>query len=107
WKPVSWVTARSSWLYGERRYENYDYLNLVGIAQWPTPGSTLRYSTAMRQFYLDNRERNKGQFSLAVDLIHGLTVTPTIGVIDDDYQIAANELGLTRNHALHSAVEVT
>jgi MtrB/PioB family decaheme-associated outer membrane protein len=106
WKPVSWVTARASWLYGERRYENYDYLNLVGNFQWQTPGSSLRYSTAMRQFYLDNRDRSKGQFSLAVDLIHGLTVTPTFGVIADDYRIASNELGLTRNHALHSGVEV-
>jgi MtrB/PioB family decaheme-associated outer membrane protein len=106
WKPVSWATARASWLYGERRYEDYDYLNLVGTTQWPTPGSSLRYSTAMRQFYLDNRDRSKGQFSLAVDLIHGLTMTPTFGVVADDYRIASNELGLTRNHALHSGVEV-
>jgi MtrB/PioB family decaheme-associated outer membrane protein len=106
WKPAVWVTARASWLYGERRYENYDYLNLVATTQWPTPGSSLRYQTAMRQFYLDNRDRSKGQFSLAIDLIHGLTVTPTLGVLNDDYRITSSELGLTQNRSLHSGVEL-
>ena len=106
WKPAAWVTARASWLYGERRYENYDYLNLVATTQWPTPGASTRYSTAMRQFYLDNRERNKGQFSLAIDLIRGLTVTPTFGILNDNYQIDPTQVGLTRNHSTHSGVEL-
>jgi MtrB/PioB family decaheme-associated outer membrane protein len=106
WKPVVWVTARASWLYGQRGYENYDYLNLVATTQWPTPLASTRYQTAMRQFYLDNRERNKGQFSLAIDLIRGLTVTPTVGVLNDDYQFDSTLLGLTHNHSLHSGVEV-
>ena len=31
WKPMSWVTARGSWEYSARRYENYDYLGNVEI----------------------------------------------------------------------------
>src|SRR5215471_8847117 len=30
WKPLSNVTARASWLFAERRFENYDYVNNMG-----------------------------------------------------------------------------
>jgi hypothetical protein len=33
WRPVSWVIARSSLFFSERRYQNYDYLNFVGSFQ--------------------------------------------------------------------------
>jgi MtrB/PioB family decaheme-associated outer membrane protein len=107
WMPTAYLTARASWLYGERRYETYDYLNLVATTQWPTPGASTRYHTALRQFYLDNRERNKGQFSLAIALMRGLTLTPTVGILNDDYQIDSTELGLTRNHSMHTGAELT
>src|SRR5262249_39077996 len=45
WKPVSWITARASALAAERRYENYDYLGLVGSAQWPNGAGVTQYST--------------------------------------------------------------
>src|SRR5258708_28210888 len=106
WKPAVWFTARASWLYGERRYENYDYINLVATTQWPTDGASTRYLAAMRQFYLDNRERNKGQFSVAIDLIRGLTVPPTCAITNDDYLLDPNQVGLTRNHSTHAGVEL-
>jgi len=106
WKPTGWITARASWQHAERRYENYDYINLVATTQWPTQGASTRYHSAMRQFYLDNRDRNKGQFSLAVDLIRGLTVTPTLGIRNDDYRIDSTQLGLTRNHSVHAGIEL-
>jgi MtrB/PioB family decaheme-associated outer membrane protein len=105
WKPTAWITTRASWLHAQRRDDNYDYLNLVATTQWPTAGAT-RYLTAMRQFYLDNRERNKGQFSVAIDVIRGLTVTPTFGILNDDYQIDSTQLGLTRNHSSRTGVEL-
>jgi MtrB/PioB family decaheme-associated outer membrane protein len=105
WKPTGWITGRASWQHGERRFENYDYLDLVATTQWPTPGASTRYQSAMRQFYLDNRDRNKGQFSLAVDLIRGLTVTPTLGILNDDYRIDSTQLGFTRNHSVNTGIE--
>jgi len=60
----------------------------------------------MRQFYLDNRERNKGQFSVAIDLIRSLTLTPTLGILNDDYQLDSTLLGITRNHSYHAGVEL-
>jgi MtrB/PioB family decaheme-associated outer membrane protein len=105
WKPVVWTTARASGFYSQRRYDNYDYLGYVGNFQWMNGGST-QYSTAMRQFYLDNRDRSKGQFSLAVDVLHGLTVTPNFGYQDDVYDIPYGQVGLTRSQVWRAGVEV-
>ena len=60
----------------------------------------------MRQFYLTNRTRDKAQFSLAIDVIKGLTVTPTVGYQDDAYSVGATELGLTRNKSVRAGVEL-
>ena len=107
WKPWKWLTARASWLYGERRYENYDYLSYVGNFQWVECRGNTQHSTAMRQFYLNNRDRSKGQFSVAVDLIHNLTVTPTFGYQDDVYDIPARDVGLTRSQMWSAGVDLS
>ncbi len=101
------MTARASWLYSLRRYNNYDYPNFVGIAQWPDGGTTTRYLAAYRQFYLTNRDRNKGQLSLAVDLLPRLTVTPTVGWRYDDFNLnPLTELGMNKDHSWNAGVEV-
>ena len=105
WKPWIWLTSRASATFADRHYQNYDYLNYVGIFQWPTAGNT-RSSTAMRQFYLDNRERSGAKYSLAIDLIRGLTITPTFAYQDDDYSISATEVGLVRSQAIKTGVEL-
>ena len=107
WKPVSWITARASYLYSARRYDNYDYLGRVGLAQWQGTGTSALYSTAYRQFYLDNRDRNKAQSSVSVDVLRGLTITPTFGLQYDDYKLdRATEVGLLSDHALNTGVEL-
>jgi hypothetical protein len=108
WKPWVWLTARASWQSGERRYDNYDYLAYLGNFQWVNgPGSNTQQSTAMRQFFLNDRDQNKGQFSVSVDLVHGLTVTPTFGYQDDVYKIASTEVGLTRSTSVRAGVDVS
>ncbi len=112
YKPWSWVTARASWVVSDRHYNNYDSRGNVQNFQWSDPacqtaaGCSTQYSTAMRQFYLDNRQRNVGKFSLAVDVVRGLTVTPTFGYQEDNYSISATEAGLTRSQALKSGLEL-
>jgi MtrB/PioB family decaheme-associated outer membrane protein len=106
WKPFSWVTARASWLYAQRRYDTYNYLGFVGTNQWPNAGGN--YSTAYRQFYLDNRDRNKARFSVSVDVLRNLTVTPTFGLQNDDFKLdQSTEVGLLRDHAWNAGVDVT
>lgn len=114
WKAMSGVTARASVSYSQRQYDNYNYLNFVGIAQWPNGGTTTRYSTAFRQFFLDNRDRNQGKLSLAVDLSPSFTITPTFGWRYDDYNLNSpanlnpnGELGLNSDHSWNSGMEVT
>ena len=117
YKPWSWLLARASYVFSDRRYDNYDYRGMVGNFQWsdplclnpqPSPAQqcNTQYSTAMRQFYLDNRQRQVGKFSIAIDVMRGLTVTPTFGYQEDNYSISATEVGLTRSQSIKTGVEV-
>jgi MtrB/PioB family decaheme-associated outer membrane protein len=106
WKPASWITARASWLVGTRTFENYNYQAYLGNFQWIVPGSNTEQSSAMRQFYLNNRDRNKAQASVSIDLIRNLTITPTVAYQDDVYQIASTEVGLTRNESWKAGIEL-
>ncbi len=122
WKPTSWVTARASASYGERRASNYDYLGNVGMFQWPTantrfgssgnptilapfPNST-NYSEAYRQFYLDDRNRSQAKFQVDVDVLRNFTVTPTINIRNDGFLLTQNQLGLTKDNSTAAGVEV-
>jgi hypothetical protein len=111
YKPWLWVTSRLTAQFADRQSENYDYRGNVGTFQWADPtcqnaqcGS--QYSAAYRQFYLDNRQRTILKYSVAIDLLRGLTVTPTIGYQNDDYRIGAQEAGLTRSTGARAGVEV-
>jgi MtrB/PioB family decaheme-associated outer membrane protein len=108
WKPFSWVTMRSSAVYAMRNYDNYDYRSFVGNAQWPAAtGSSTQYSTAYRQFYLDKRQRTKAQFSVAVDVLRNLTITPSLGMRNDNFMLDdSNEDGLKSDHSWNAGVEL-
>jgi Putative outer membrane beta-barrel porin, MtrB/PioB len=107
WKPTGWITARASVLDAQRRYDSYNYLAFVGLAQWPAGDDVTRYSTAYRQFMFDNRDRFKAQASLAVDVLHNVTLTPTISIRDDDYRLdPATEVGLQSDKAVSAGVEL-
>ena len=110
WKPWIWLATRASWSYSDRMYDNYNS-TANSIFQWASTTCAAANcntisSTAMRQFYLDNRARSKGQFSVAIDVIRGLTVTPTFGYQVDDYSISATELGLSRSQAVRAGIEL-
>jgi MtrB/PioB family decaheme-associated outer membrane protein len=120
WKPFTWVTARASWEYSVRRYDTYNYLGNVGAFQWNgfqaaplincTAGinCSTQYSTAYRQFYLDNRDRNKARFSVSVDVMRNLTVTPTFGLQYDNFKLnQATEVGLLNDRAWNAGVDLS
>ena len=107
WKPADWMTARASVLASQRRYESYDYLAFVGMAQWPVGAGVTQYSSAYRQFMFDNRDRVRTQASLAVDLLPSVTVTPTVSYKDDRYLLdPATEVGLQFDRAVSAGVEL-
>jgi MtrB/PioB family decaheme-associated outer membrane protein len=107
WKPTGWVTARASATASQRRFDNYDYLGLVGMAQWPAGAGVTQYSTAYRQFMFDNRDRIRAQASLAVDVVHNVTLTPTVSYRDDQYLLnPLTEVGLQFDRAVSAGVEL-
>jgi MtrB/PioB family decaheme-associated outer membrane protein len=106
WKPTSDLTARASWLVAARRYDNYDsFANLYDI-MWPTVGATHSVA-AMREFYLNNRNRNKAQVQVDWSPVERLTISPTAGLLYDDYLVDSSQLGLNYSHALRAGIEAT
>jgi MtrB/PioB family decaheme-associated outer membrane protein len=115
WKPTTWVTARASGLFAERRAGNYDYLNNVGIFQWPVPRvsatiptgfpNTTNYSPYYRQFYLDDRDRAQAKFAVDVNVLRNLTVTPTFNLRNDTFLLGQNQEGLTSDRSYAAGVE--
>lgn len=105
WRPVSWAVARGSLSYSERRYQTYDYVDFVGAFAWPVAGNT-RYSTAYRQFFLDNRDQTKGKFSVAIDVFRGVTLTPVFGFQNDEYHLnPTTEVGLNNYRSRTMGIE--
>src|SRR4029077_2397954 len=100
-------TARASWLFAQRRYENYDsFKNMYDIA-WPTLGATHAVS-AMREFYLNNRDRNKAQVQVDWSPVERLTLSPTAGLLYDDYSLdPVTQLGVNYSHSLRAGLEAT
>jgi MtrB/PioB family decaheme-associated outer membrane protein len=116
WKPAMWATFRASGSFGERRAGNYDYLNNVGIFQWQTPrvsaaipsgfpNTSTQYSPLYRQFYLDDRDRATARAQVDVDLVRGLTVSPTVVWRDDEFLLQTNQVGLTHDRSTAAGVE--
>jgi len=111
YKPWTWLTSRFTASTSYRAYGGYDYRGNVGNIQWADPtcqtvaGCSAQYSTAYRQFYLDDRQRNIFKYQLAVDVMPGLTVTPTFGYQNDGYSLTSTEAGLTRTQVVRGGVE--
>jgi len=112
WKPTSWITARSSGYYANRRYENYDYLNFVGNIQFPQPSApsttNWRYQSSYRQLMLDNRETWKANFAVDVVVVRGVTITPTFKYKDENYGVnPLNQQGLEDSRSWSGGIDAT
>jgi hypothetical protein len=115
WKPTSWLTARVSGSYGQRRYDVYDYIDFVRDIQFPTvPGYTAGpesgawyYSTAYQQFMFDNRNRTQANFLLDLVAFSGVTLTPSIKYNDDYYGLnPLNQYGLSDSRSVSTGGDV-
>jgi MtrB/PioB family decaheme-associated outer membrane protein len=114
WKPTADVTARASWLVAVRRFDNYDYVNNMGAIQWPgtnVAGTSVatRSVSAMREFYLNNRDRNQAKFQVDWSPFDRLTISPSAGLLYDDYQMDPGSfgIGLNYSHSWRAGVEAT
>ncbi|HTT47654.1 MAG TPA: MtrB/PioB family decaheme-associated outer membrane protein [Pseudolabrys sp.] len=111
WKPMTWVTFRSSGYYSNRTANNYNYLTNVGMIQFPgsTPAQNgYYYNPSYRQLMIDNRERWKANFAIDMVVARGLTVTPTFKYQDDHYGLTPQlEMGLTDSRSWAGGIDVT
>jgi hypothetical protein len=61
----------------------------------------------MREFYLNDRTRNKLAAELEYDATPQITITPSAGLLNDDYSIDPSQVGLTQSHKWNAGVEGT
>ena len=110
WKPMSWLTARASGYYGNRRYDNYDYMGNVGTFQWCNPvcDASELYASTYRQLMFSNRETWKGNFSLDLVALHNLTLTPTAKYTEMHYGVdPAVQQGLEDSRKWSAGMDAT
>jgi MtrB/PioB family decaheme-associated outer membrane protein len=113
WKPMSWFGVRSSGYYGNRRYENYDYLNNVGLIQFPQPSAGASttswiYQSSYRQLMIDNRQTWKANVSVDFAAMRGLTLTPTFKYKHEIYGVdPANQQGLEDRESWSAGIDGT
>jgi len=112
WKPMSWLTVRTSGLYAQRRFGSYDYLNNVGFIQFPntTPaGNNFFYTPAYRQFFIDDRNRWKANVAVDLVVLRGLTVTPTFKYQNDSYPSVdgVTTLGMEYSRSMSAGIDAT
>ncbi len=114
WSPTSWLTARASGYYADRRYDTYDYDLFVKSIQFPTvPGFTPQtsaswfYAPAYQQFMFDNRQRTKVNLALDVVAFRGVTISPTFKYQDDDYGLnPLNQEGINDSRSTSWGVDL-
>ncbi len=90
YKPTNWLTARGSFSYGLRRSENYNYLQNVGLFQWPGlplgPRPTFTRASIASSIST-TATATTAKLLLDIALSPTVTLTPTIGYRDDWYRI--------------------
>jgi hypothetical protein len=120
WNPVTWLTARASGYYAQRRYDVYDYIDFVKNIQFPncalfptlagcitTTSTSWFYSSAYDQFMFDNRNRTQANFLVDVVAFRGVTVTPGVKYSDDYYGLnPLNQYGLSDSRSVSTGVDV-
>jgi MtrB/PioB family decaheme-associated outer membrane protein len=106
WKPMSWLTVRSSGYYGDRRYDNYNYAEYVGNFQWM--GSGDEYQNTYRQLMIDNRQTWKANVAVDIVVLKNVTVTPTFKYQDLIYGVdPTSQQGLADSRSWSGGVDVT
>src|SRR6266567_5338098 len=101
--PIEYVHARVSYLYGQRRFDEYNPEEFV-----KDPG--LQFSEVasnMRKFDIANRNRHKAEFLLEWTPGRFVTFSPNAGLRWDDYpDDVFNPLGVRSDHSWNAGMEI-
>ena len=101
YKLNSWLTARGSWQFSERRYG--DYTNAV---QQSLRGG---WNENYRSPELANRDQNLGKFQVDVVVVPTVTISPFAGFRLLDYKTdayGARELGILKDNSWNAGAEL-
>src|SRR6266542_4362237 len=101
--PIEYVHARVSYLYGQRRYNDYSAEEFVEV-----PGLMFsEVASNMRKFDIANRNRQKAEFMLEWSPGRIVTFSPNAGLRWDDYpDYVFNPLGLRWDHSWNAGMEI-
>lgn len=101
--PIEYVHARVSYLYGQRRYNDYSAEEFVEV-----PGLMFsEVASNMRKFDIANRNRQKAEFMLEWTPGRFVTFSPNAGLRWDDYpDDVFNPLGLRWDHSWNAGMEI-
>ncbi len=101
--PIEYVHARVSYLYGQRRYNDYSAEEFVEV-----PGLMFsEVASNMRKFDIANRNRQKAEFMLEWTPGRIVTFSPNAGLRWDDYpDDVFNPLGLRWDHSWNAGMEI-
>lgn len=101
--PIEYWHARVSYLYGQRRYNQYEAEQFVG-----EPGIlSSDVASNMRRFDISNRNRHKAEFMMEWTPGRAITFSPNAGLRWDDYpDNVFNPLGLRSDHSWNAGMEI-
>jgi hypothetical protein len=107
WKPTTWLTARTSGYFADRRYDTYNYNLFVSSIQFPAvPGFAPTtsffwfYAPAYQQFMFDNRDRTKANIAFDIVAFRGVTISPTFKFQDDYFGLnPASQEGINNSRS--------
>jgi len=101
--PIEYVHARVSYLYGQRRYNEYNAAEFV-----EDPGLMFsEVASNMRKFDIANRNRQKAEFMLEWTPGRFVTFSPNAGLRWDDYpDDVFNPLGVRSDHSWNAGLEI-
>jgi MtrB/PioB family decaheme-associated outer membrane protein len=105
---LPWLHLRASVLQAQRRYENYDALNNVGIIGYPAVGAGFQQNPLLRKFDMADRDRTRVDGSAEFAFDSGLVITPSMSWRMDEYgDNLANggELGLKHESYWNAGIE--
>ncbi len=104
-----WLRLRASALHAQRRYENYDALNNVGVIGYPPAGAGFLQSPLLRKFDMADRDRTRIDGSAEFAFENGLVITPSLSWRTDEYSdnIAnGGDLGLKDESYWNGGIEI-
>ena len=101
--PLEQIHARASYLYAERRYNEYSAEEFVEV-----PGLLFsEVASNMRKFDIANRNRQKAEAMLEWTPGRIITLSPNAGLRWDDYPDSVfNPLGVRSDHSWNAGIEV-